>query len=434
MLRWAAKPNVGYYLLYVAKDKQMTNPVYDTNNDGIFSPIVVNQPMWTPPTSLPDSQAQTAYYYKVVPCSYNRCEALTNAQHAFDKLSRQAVLKPVQHTLVNASAPVDCPDIDPSPAVRQECQNDVILSWQDYRTTEKSADSGTPLTSPGRTEARSYVVQTATDSSFNNVIESVEVDQTTFTSFGTTYPEGSVYWRVRAVDASANALEWSETGVFDKKSPAPVLLTPEASSDVSGDMYFGWAALPFAAAYRIEVYKNHDTTASAGNLAFPRGDRRVADGLADQPAGPAPADRPGRGPVRVAGPPGRRGRPQRRLEQLGRVHVVEPSANLTAPADSASVAPSDALFTWAAMPGAESYRFERRVVGTLSCVEPATTRALSWAPLLAITGGSWEWRVTPLDASGQNMTPSTWRPFTVVDTVVANTAVGISGSGGSARR
>ena len=62
-------------------------------------------------------------------------------------------------------------------------------------------------------------------------------------------------------------------------------------------------------------------------------------------------------------------------------------------------------------------------------MEPATTRATSWAPQVAITGGSWEWRVTPLDANGQNMTPSTWRPFTVADTVVASTAVGITGSG-----
>ena len=93
------------------------------------------------------------------------------------------------------------------------------------------------------------------------------------------------------------------------------------------------------------------------------------------------------------------------------------------------MAPSDALFTWQAVPGAESYRFERRPVGSLTNVEPITTRATSWAPQLAITGGSWEWRVTPIDASGNSLTPSTWRPFTVEDTVTATTAVLISGSG-----
>ncbi len=429
VLRWAEKPNVGYYLLYVAKDKAMTNPVYDLNNDGIFTPIVVNQPMWTPPGALPDSQAGTAYYYKVVPCSYNRCEALTNAQHAFDKLSRQAVLKPVQHTLVGSSAPVDCPDNPSTPTVRPECQNDVTLSWEDYRTTEKSPDPGNILSSPGRTEARSYVVQTATDSSFNNIIESIEVDQTTFTSYGTTYPEGTVYWRVQAADATGNKLEWSETGVFDKKSPAPVLATPDGSTDVSGDLYFTWQSLPFAALYRIEIYKNHDTTASVGNQVISPatvGSRAVSltNRLA-QLAPTAAGEKPYVWRVRRLDAAGRAGA----WSSWGEFTVVEPTANLTSPADSASVAPSDALFTWSATPGAESYRFERRVAGTLTSIEPATTRALSWAPQVAITGGSWEWRVTPIDASGQNMTPSSWRPFTVVDTVVADTGVGITGSG-----
>ena len=62
--------------------------------------------------ALPDSQAGTAYYYRVVPCSYQKCEALTHAEHSFDKLSRQAVLNPVQHTLGRRSAPAvpDGPD------------------------------------------------------------------------------------------------------------------------------------------------------------------------------------------------------------------------------------------------------------------------------------------------------------------------------------
>ena len=353
VLRWAAKPNVGYYLLYVAKDKQMTNPVYDTNNDGIFTPIVVNQPMWTPPGALPDSQAGTAYYYKVVPCSYNACEALTNAQHAFDKLSRQVQLNPVQHTLVGASAPVVCPDVA-LPTPHQECQNDVTLSWQDYRATEKTADPGNILSSPGRTEARSYVVQTATDSSFNNLIESIEVDQTTFTSFATTYPEGSVFWRVRAIDASGNSLEWSETGTFDKKSPAPVLATPDGSTDVSGDLYFTWQSLPFAALYRIEIAKNHDTAFSAGNLVITPatvGSRAVSltNRLAQLPP-TALGEKPYVWRVRRVDAAGRAGA----WSTPGEFTVVEPTANLTSPADSASVAPSDALFTWSVTAGAEA--------------------------------------------------------------------------------
>ncbi len=440
VLRWADKPNVGSYLLYVAHDQEMTNPVYDTNNDGVFTPIKLTQPMWTPDEALPDSQAGTAYYYRAVPCSYLRCEALEHAQHSFDKLSRKVVLSPARYTPVAGNAPVVCP-ADPTPPNNQVCQNDVTLSWQDYRTTEKSPylptpataerpfDVATPLQTPGRTEARSYIVQTATDLSFNDVIETAQVDQTTFTSFDTTYPEGPVYWRVRPVDGSLNLLQWSDTGVFVKRSPVPVLESPNGSQAVRGDLYFSWQALPFAAQYRIEVYRNHDTSANSANQAVVPATVRsravsLTGLLAQLPQMPN-GDDPYVWRIRRIDAAERTGG----WSNWGHFRVVEPAATQTAPAANATVAPSDALFSWQAVPGAESYRFERRVVGTITPVEPATTRALSWAPQQAIAGGSWEWRVTAIDAAGNQLTPSNWRPFTVVDSVTATTGVGISGSG-----
>ena len=163
MLRWADKPNVGSYLLYVAHDKEMTNPVYDLDQNGIFTPLILTQPMWTPAAALPDSQAGTAYYYRVVPCSYQECEALTHAEHSFDKLSRKVVLNQAPlDTPVGGTAPVACPDPPRAPPNHQVCQNDVTLSWQDFRTTEKvsrrrhaAADSrphrGAQLHRPDRT-------------------------------------------------------------------------------------------------------------------------------------------------------------------------------------------------------------------------------------------------------------------------------------------
>lgn len=428
VLRWAAKPNVGSYLLYVARDKEMTNPVYDLNQDGVFTPIVLSQPMWTPSAALPDSQAGTAYYYRVVPCSFQKCEALTHAEHSFDKLSRKVVLEPARFTPVDASAPVECPVGTEAP-FHPVCQNDVTLSWQDYRTTQKSADADTPLQAPGRTEAHSYVVQTASDPNFQNVIETAEIDQTTFTSFSTTYPEGPVYWRVQAVDGSINKLAWSDIGVFDKRSPAPVLLSPDGTQPVRGDLFFSWASLPFAAQYRVEVYKNHDTDANAVNLAFPAATVRsrmvsLTAPLAQLPQMPN-GDDPYVWRVRRIDAANRTGA----WSAWGQFRVVEPTTNLTSPPDSASVPPSDALFTWSAVAGAESYRFERRLVGTTTIVEPVTTRALSWAPQIFVPGGSWEWRVTPVNPSNQAMTPSPWRPFSVEDTVTATTGVTIGGSG-----
>ena len=126
----------------------MTNPVYNNNNNGTWDPseyITLVQPMWTPTEALPDSQAGTAYYYRVVSCSFQRCESLSHAEHSFDKLSRKVVLQPARHTLVDGSAPVVCP-ADATPPNQQVCQNDVTLSWQDYRTSEKSPYLPTPPT------------------------------------------------------------------------------------------------------------------------------------------------------------------------------------------------------------------------------------------------------------------------------------------------
>jgi hypothetical protein len=424
VLRWAAKPNVGYYLLYVANDQEMTNPVYDRRNDGVFDPIVVNQPMWSPTDALPDSEAGTAYYYRVVPCSYGQCEALAHAQHSFDKLSRSVVLKPAQHTPVGTNLPVACP-IGSNPPL-QTCQNDVTLSWQDYWTTEQSADPGNVLAQPGRTEARNYIVQTATDENFQSLIETREVDQTTFTSISTTYPEGDVYWRVRAADGSENLLPWSATGKFEKKSPVPVLSAPANDETVGGDLFLAWESLPFAATYRIEMYKNDDRSASSGNQMFNPttvGQRMVSFTGRFPQLGQNDGDYVWR--VRRIDAAARAGG----WSEWGNFRITEPTTTLGDPAVDAAVEPSDALFTWSTVPGAESYRFERRLDGNLTPAESVQTRALTWAPQAAIPGGAWQWRVTPIDGSGNLMTPTDWRDFTVDDTVVATSPVQITGSG-----
>lgn len=116
--------------------------------------------------------------------------------------------------------------------------------------------------------------------------------------------------------------------------------------------------------------------------------------------------------------------------QWRKFKIDAPAPTLSFPAAGATgVAPSDAVFTWGSVLGAETYRFERRVTGTLTTIEPATTRALSWAPQQAIAGGDWQWRVTAMDAAGANLSFSEWRAFSVTDTVAAVSGVSISGSG-----
>ena len=79
--------------------------------------------------------------------------------------------------------------------------NDVTLSWDDYLATEQSPAAqaaDTVLSTPATTGPRNYRVQTSTDPNFQTLIDDIFVDQTTYTSFDNTYPEGPIYWRVQA--------------------------------------------------------------------------------------------------------------------------------------------------------------------------------------------------------------------------------------------
>jgi large repetitive protein len=449
VLSWAPQANAGYYLLYLAKDKDMTNGVYG-NQYGAARPIEVYQPMWTPTAALPDSQANTAYYVRIVPCTYGQgCGALQSAENAFDKLSRKTVLLAPQQgrltgTTDQVGTTVAC-DQGTDPANGSPvsyCANDVTLSWEDYRnsettsyqpTTDRPFDSGTPLQAPGQTEARSYVVQVATDPGFQNVFDQAEVDQATYTAPGQTYPEAPLYWRVRAIDGNGNQLPWSDTGKFIKKSPVPVPTVPADGATVPGDIVLGWNALGTAAYYHLEVYKLGDTTASPANRVLDRTTRqRVFTLESPLPALPAGNDYVWR--VQRFDASNRAGDWSSRNAAAGEkwMHftVAKPAPSLSSPAPGATdVAPSDTVFSWGAVNGAVSYQWERLAVGGTTVLESARTPALAWAPQDSIPGGSWDWRVTAYDSNGNNLGTSPSRTFTVVDTVTAQTALTITGSG-----
>ena len=427
VINWPSTPDTGYYNLYVAYDKAMSNPVYDTNHDGVFKPITVAQPMWTPPEALADSTALTAYYYLVVPCTFATCEALRPAENSFDKLSRGVELKAPQ--MGRQSSPfytqVACPTTtDPDYPGAPECLDDVTLSWQDFRISQEADDPGNPLVAHSRTEAQSYRVQTATDPNFNDVIETVRVDQTTFTSFDETYPEGPVWWRVQAVDGSDNGLSWSEPAMFLKRSPVPLLSSPVEGDSLPGDVYFSWQPRRFAAQYDIELYRDDPThTASpALRVASARVRQRVASLTK-----PLPVDDVAyTWRVRRVDARNRTGG----WSAWGSFTVTPRAPALDSPAQGAlDVAPSDAVFSWGPVSRAATYRFERLAPGSTTVVESVTTSSLAWAPTTAIPGGQWDWRVTALDADAKPLGTSQVRRFTVTDRVFETTPVSISGSG-----
>ena len=398
VIGWASpNDNVGHYVEVLSKDAEITNPI-ETKE-------IVNT-MYLDRDALPDSQAGSAYFVVLLPCVViDVCSGLTHATHSFNKLSRPL-------TLI-------------SPANGAQVQNDVTLTWNDYLDSESAgADPDTILATPGQDEAQYYNVQTSADQNFAaGVTTTTKVDQTTFTSFADTYPEGITWWRVQAVDRNGNTLAWSTPRSFLKKSPVPQLQLPADGDTVPGDYTLSWAAQAYAASYDLEVYKGGDTTGNTVNRVINASTDRVQYVLTNLD----PSSGPYAWRVRRHDGKNRPGdwSPYRTF------NVIRPGVTLISPVDGdTTVSPQDQLFTWVPVQGATSYKFERRPGTSGNATETVDTPSTKWAPIAAIAGGSWQWRVTAYDTASNLIADSSWQhPFSVTDTPVANVAVSITGSG-----
>ncbi len=94
-------------------------------------------------------------------------------------------------------------------ATAEPVSNQAVFTWQDYLATNVATTYG----ATGEREqqaAKQYRIQVATTDSFAALIDNQLVDQPTYTAWDKTYPEGTLYWRVQAVDAAGNGLQWSK--------------------------------------------------------------------------------------------------------------------------------------------------------------------------------------------------------------------------------
>ena len=213
-----------------------------------------------------------------------------------------------------------------------------------------------------------------------------------------------LYWRVRAIDGSGNELPWSETGEFTKASPEPSLVGPAQSKDATRP--FEWTPAPFAKSYDLEVYKNGDKAASSANRVVSVNSKQVAFSLVK----PLPSGTTYVWRVRRLDYSNNDGA----WSPWGTFEVGLPQVqNLTSPASGSWVRADDALFTWPSAAASTTYLFERRLVGSTRNTESVKTASTAWAPSRSIATGSWECRVSALDASGKVLSSSEWRRFYV---------------------
>ncbi|WP_344152189.1 hypothetical protein [Nocardioides koreensis] len=387
MLDWDPAPGATSYIVYLAHDRNFTNMVDgfgDVGNpDTMFH--TTNTRFMPPSFALPDTQAGEAYYWFIRPCGTGCGLTPEEASNAFQKKSAPVALV--------------------SPADNAVLADQATFDWTDYLATNKVTTD--PATGEHPTQAaRSYRIQVSQNSSFvvtrtDKVYEAI-VDQTTFTAYKNSYPEGVLYWRVQAIDGTGNPLTWSPVRQFTKSSPTPVVTSPTDGAVVNGVQPFRWHPLTYAHYYDLEVYRNSDTTASAGNLALKVTNIRQAAYTASKPLQALGKDFVWR--VRRTdydGHAGAWGPWQRFRVTSGRPKLLQPGS---------TVSRTRAIFSWRAAPQAAYYRWELRRGSTVE--QYATTAQTSYAPVRPLTKGKYSWRVISFDSQNHVLRATGWRKVT----------------------
>jgi hypothetical protein len=384
---WTKVPGASLYQVWVNTDASFTTPMEPESAFAATANTMYTPNLSSQVSAYPDNNAtsESAYYWAIVPCkSTNSCGpsirgTLGQATNAFVKKSPPVEpLAPADQATVTAS--------------------DITFSWTDYLATNRLAAAASGESS--NQSAMMYRIQIATDENFQSILENAEVDQTTYTSPESMYPEGPLYWRVRAIDGDDNELTWSPVRRLIKKNPLPVLQQPVALASVSPTAPFVWSGMSALEGYEIEIYKNAQV--SPTNLVC----SAVGSKAARYPALACPKPL---APTTNASPDDDYLWRVRRIDADGlanpwtatsRFDVSPGVLELTGPPAGAIQAPNGAVLTWLSVLGAKEYRVELRNDTTGQNLTPVTTVATAYAPTSNLTSGAYTWTVTAFDAAG----------------------------------
>lgn len=392
LMRWNPVAHAGVYRVWVALDPEFTNVrhIYTTTQTAL-----------RPTEALPDNQAGQSYYWFVQPCrTLTACgradSTVFHTARAFRKASRPIALT--------------------SPANQSRVGDLVTFRWSAPSAQWDGADANDDV------EAKTYLIEVATSANFGSTtIDSAEVDQRTYTpwdrakQFGT-YPEGPLYWRVQARDASGNLLTSSPTWQVTKASPRPVVTSPSNGDESNSAPVIQWDPQPFAASYQLEYYRNGDTAWTAGNLAQTTNTQLPADTMLKALAPGTYAYRVRRldvegrpGPWSSDPPPGS----SNPADGDRRTFVVvgsEPSP--TAPDNGTVFSRPRVRLEWDPVPGAASYKVETSSsAGFGTLIDSQTTVMTAWSLVKGHTNGTIYWKVTALNPQGGVMGVSDVRSF-----------------------
>ena len=385
MFDWDPVPGAEYYRIYLSHDREFTNMVSGYGDSGSPNtlPYTFNT-RWSPVKALPDTQAGEAYYWYIRPCKTDDTCGLTplQASNAFEK-------KSIPVNLV-------------SPSNGATVADQVTFDWSDYLETNQAATDPSTNEHPAQA-ARQYRIQVSDSVTFTKLIDNETVDQTTYTAFERAYPEGTLYWRVQAIDGSGNYLTWSNPWSFTKSSPTPTVISPTDGEAVSGVQAFRWESLDYAKYYDLEVYRNNDTTASSVNKALWATNVRQTAFTADKPLEALGQDFVWR--IRRSDFSGNKSA----WGPWHKFRVTAAAPRLVKPGSGATINGKKALFTWASTPEATSFVWELRKGTTVT--KRVSTASTNYAPTWVITKGKWKWRVTALDSRGKVLKSTAWRGF-----------------------
>lgn len=390
VLSWDPVDGASFYVVYMSQDDRFTNLLEATSSMSATSNTFFTPTLKARNPTYPDSQAGASYYWHVRPCK-------TVTQCAVDPVSASSSLatnrfRKKSPVITGATAVAGTGD-----------GSEVTFAWDDYLATN-AATTWSPTGETSGQAAKLYRLQVARTPSFAApLLEQVDVDQPTYTSFDKLYADGPVYWRVQAVDANDNELALTPTMTYAKESPAVQLTAPVGNAEISGSVPLQWQAQPYAQAYQVQVAANNDANFSSTNILF---DETTAQSAYTWDEVVPAATTPYVWRVRRIDSVGNAGvwSTPRRFASPGS------SPTLVTPKDGAAVPASRALFYWSLVPGATSYRVEIRQGSRATTY---TTSANAYAPTSPFSTGSRTWRVVALDANRDPVGASATRSFTV---------------------